>query len=574
MSLSRSDLAILSPSAAMRAVRHGDSPLSGMGSRYPGGSSFGSRYRGPFGGIQDSAGPLQMITQANAGIAQLLQPLGPVIDLIPNPPYYTSFTSDFKVRPIDALLNLIKPIQNLVYESIENANRISGVATRRVGLPGTPQVDVVMGLQLPGGMSPTDAEFTKRLKAVNNLMILGYQDPVSLARGIVQTLVNEGQHGVEIARSIIQTIASKGVPLAGFGAGPTPPTKFLKAMADALRAGMPNVPEIASAIQAKLAAFNQAVAQAAGQIAAATTALAKAVADVTRLTSIAASADALIASTSAAKSTTKSALAVATSNKTSADRAVAQYQSQINDNNTKMAARQPILYPLAPANLVKAKADAAVAQTAFNVANTAAVNAQSAADAAQTAKVKVASDLAAANAAKSVAQQALNAAQSAKASADQALLNAQRATMGRLSGFGAAPVVAAAGATTAEAGGGVASAGVAAETTAPATTVGISALIASLIAYAVENPEQTDKIIDATGKVATSAAATASSTAAKAPAPPTNAGKAATQATQSSQSMGPANTAPLVKPTPWGAIIGGAAVAGALGFLATQKKRR
>ncbi len=188
----------------------------------------------------------QRMQLANAQIAAFLAPGSAVIDRLPNPPYYANFTQDLKTRPIDAMLNLLSPIQNLIQDSINIANARSGVSSRRIGLPGTPQVDVVMGLDVPAVVTnPTDREALKRLMIVNNFMILGTQAPGFMARGIAEALVNEIARGgaraadaLLTAKSLVQAAVSSGIPL-GAWAPMAPTSAMLKALVAELKSRIP-----------------------------------------------------------------------------------------------------------------------------------------------------------------------------------------------------------------------------------------------------------------------------------------------------------------------------------------------
>jgi hypothetical protein len=387
-----------------------------------------------------------IIVNTNAMLARLLAPFASIIMAIPSPGYYPAFTRDFLVRPVDALINLITPFDNLLFEIVARANNISGVRTRRIGLPGR-QIDVPMSMTpnefVPSGLNATIADWIRRVNAANQFLILSWADPVALARSIAAQAVKDGTKGIEMAVAFLNMATSRGVALAGVDEGiTTPDSRVLKALVAELKRAMPSLAPFADAQAAAKAIIDRAVALAAQAQADADDAIRKAQAD----------ADAAIR---AAQARADSANTEATRQR----KAVADLSSRVSAA-TREAARTR-------AAQAQALADAALAE------------ARRIADAAQAEADRVAAE-------------ARAKADAAKAEADrlaQEAANRVRGMFGGFRGFGAlgvAPVVA--GAAAGGAGGGaVAAEGTVtaaetAEAAAPAATPGIAVMILAVLA--------------------------------------------------------------------------------------------
>lgn len=268
-------------------------------------SGLGAAYQGNSGNA---------LAQADREIANLLAPYSDVIDHLPNPPDYPSFTREVKVTPIEAILSMLDPLRHFLIDIVEQATLISGRKIRYVGLPGQPQIAIQMRFEpdtsliagygargripmgalyqaIPGGKTvsapPTETKSTGvavavaprsgaasdlydmqrlgiawprdlsasgptaqliiRMKAALEFMVLGYQDPVALAKGVGQTLVMYTQRGLitlaqqaSFAQALIeQAVSQFNVPLAGL-VNP-PEGKFLRAMVAELQSIMPSL---------------------------------------------------------------------------------------------------------------------------------------------------------------------------------------------------------------------------------------------------------------------------------------------------------------------------------------------
>lgn len=199
----------------------------------------------------------QLVTPVNQKLSAAMAPFGSIIDAaVKSPPYYPQFKDDFKRVPIDALVGLFRPLDNFFYDVVNNSNAASSVKAgqvRRTGLPGRPQVDFVMGLDVPSTLDPYAKDYTKRLKAINNFLILSYQDPAALAKGIVKTIIDdvnagrmEAQAAVDNLVTLLKNATSAGVnlrALSGVNEGiVAPDDRFLKAVAKEVKAQLPNLP--------------------------------------------------------------------------------------------------------------------------------------------------------------------------------------------------------------------------------------------------------------------------------------------------------------------------------------------
>lgn len=146
------------------------------------------------------------VNNANAQLAVALRPLHPLIDrVVQDPPYYKGFKKDLKVKPVDALIGLVSPIDNFFYDWVNNSLSVSSIkagGVRRVGIPALNQlqVDFTMGFGAPANMDAVTAQYFKRLQAVTNITVLAVQDPPALAKGLVKTLVDAAKAGAEEAR--------------------------------------------------------------------------------------------------------------------------------------------------------------------------------------------------------------------------------------------------------------------------------------------------------------------------------------------------------------------------------------
>ena len=213
------------------------------------------------GGSQSSIA--RLVTPVNQTLSSAMAPFGTIIDAaIKSPPYYPQFKDDFKVKPIDALVGLFSPLDNFFYDVVNNANAASSVKAgqvRRTGLPGKPQVDFVMGLDVPSNLDPYAKDYTKRLKAINNFLILSYQDPAALAKGIVKTIIDdvnagrmEAQKAVDNLVVLLKNATASGVnlrALSGVAEGIVmPDDRFFKAVAKEVKAQLPNLPSSVSNI--------------------------------------------------------------------------------------------------------------------------------------------------------------------------------------------------------------------------------------------------------------------------------------------------------------------------------------
>lgn len=167
------------------------------------------------------------VATANKDLARALAPLAPIIDkLIPiSPPYYPTFKRDLFVKPVDAMMGLLKPVDGFFYEWVKNSNAASSVrdgGTRRVGIPALnqiPAIDFTMGLATPAWMDSTEVDYFRRLLALANLLVLCVQDHPAWAKGLVKTMVDAARAGGaevkklvdELATSIIRLAANNGI---------------------------------------------------------------------------------------------------------------------------------------------------------------------------------------------------------------------------------------------------------------------------------------------------------------------------------------------------------------------------
>ena len=229
------------------------------------------------------------VINANNQIAQLLAPFGFIIDHLPNPPYYSNFRQDLKVRPVDAFVGLFTPLDWLIYDIVREANAASSVhagSARRIGLPGH-QIDFVMGQSVPDNIDRSVAVYTARLNALNQILILSYQDPRSLVKGLLRALGNAVRAGkltvqqkVEFLTTLLQNFVQQGFALFHGSSGDAmeDPTlnnarykDFVNAMIDEIKAQEPALQILVDAkrvfdqgVAAAAAAAQQAQANVAG----------------------------------------------------------------------------------------------------------------------------------------------------------------------------------------------------------------------------------------------------------------------------------------------------------------------
>lgn len=271
-----------------RYLSQRDPEIYGLGAAPKGGSgSLGVTPTSPVTTTSTTA-PASIATPVialNNQLAAVLAPFGPIIDHIPSPPNYPSFTRDFKVRPVDALVNLFTPLDWLAYDIVNRANEISSVhagSARRIGLPNH-QIDFVMGLDMPNISDDSVKAYAKRLIALNNFLILAYQDPKSLAKGVVKALQDaivagkvNAQQAAEFATNLIQAAVANGVVLFnGVNEGVVmPDNSFLIQLVNEVKSAFPALNVLAQA----RAAFDAAKAAAAAAAAQATAAAAAAAA--------------------------------------------------------------------------------------------------------------------------------------------------------------------------------------------------------------------------------------------------------------------------------------------------------
>ncbi len=142
----------------------------------------------------------KMVSQTNTILVEAIRPLYPQIDASP---LSSSQKEQLKYYPIDALLASLEPIETLVKLSVNRANKLTGEYVRVIGagkqidpkwLPGTPRVQVAMNYDQPEDevLAPEVKNFVRRLRAVNNFMILYNLAPKFLLIAVAQILVELG----------------------------------------------------------------------------------------------------------------------------------------------------------------------------------------------------------------------------------------------------------------------------------------------------------------------------------------------------------------------------------------------
>lgn len=140
----------------------------------------------------------KLIQETNAKLAVLLKPLHPAIDADPVIP--AAIKRRIKTEPVDALLDLFKPIDKVATEIIAETNRLSGKQKRTIGIPKVNQITVDMKVVYPeiDNVLPREQrELVQRLRIVNNFMILVHYDPVNLGRATTTVLTKYGFEGAK-----------------------------------------------------------------------------------------------------------------------------------------------------------------------------------------------------------------------------------------------------------------------------------------------------------------------------------------------------------------------------------------
>lgn len=142
----------------------------------------------------------ELLNRANSNMAALLRPLAPAIQRLPDQPGMMAiFKRDVMNRPVDALLDLFRPVEALAADIVTEANRWANKQERLIGVPGLNQVVAKMAVDQPedARLDPTMRAFTRRLRIVTNYMVLCAYDPVALAVGTAKALVARGIWSVQ-----------------------------------------------------------------------------------------------------------------------------------------------------------------------------------------------------------------------------------------------------------------------------------------------------------------------------------------------------------------------------------------
>ena len=153
-----------------------------------------------------------VLAKANADLARLLRPAGPLIDKLPYPAT-PRFKSMLKTKPLDALVEWISPWEDIAKDTITLANRLSNVPVRVIGLP-PERVAADMRWEWPDDAAITDYSlrvFIQRLRTVNTWLIYLFYDPGHLSIAFAQTLAKYAQ---QVARDVgqeAQRLAAEGV---------------------------------------------------------------------------------------------------------------------------------------------------------------------------------------------------------------------------------------------------------------------------------------------------------------------------------------------------------------------------
>ncbi len=142
----------------------------------------------------------EALNRANTNMALLLRPLVPAIQRLPDQPGMMAiFKRDVVHRPIDALLDLFRPVEALAVDIITEANKFANKQERLIGVPGLNQRVAKMAVDQPedARLDNTMRAFVRRLRIVTNYMILCAYDPVALAVGTAKALVARGIWSVQ-----------------------------------------------------------------------------------------------------------------------------------------------------------------------------------------------------------------------------------------------------------------------------------------------------------------------------------------------------------------------------------------
>lgn len=206
--------------------------------------------------LNDAANGRNVLSRVDDKFAALLRDTPnahAIIDALPQPmvpAYYPNFKQDLKARPLSALLNLQKPIENLVKDTIRNAISIGGSTADvfNIAPPGAPAFMVRMGIDPPPEVKdPTGRESATRMLMLQNFLILAWLRPDLLAVGFVKTLVDEfgrAKTAAEKAKVLDKAVALLNmVRSSGFSLGGTdkPGQKFVTALANEIKSKFPDL---------------------------------------------------------------------------------------------------------------------------------------------------------------------------------------------------------------------------------------------------------------------------------------------------------------------------------------------
>lgn len=141
---------------------------------------------------------LGSLQRANARLAALLVPLHPAIDAIQGPPP-REWRERFKRYPIDALVELFAPIQGIAERVVRRAIELRRTPSIVIGIPGHNQIVADLRIdpptvQIKDGrvisypvMPESTARWLRRMRIINDFIILAFYDPVVFSLAIAQT---------------------------------------------------------------------------------------------------------------------------------------------------------------------------------------------------------------------------------------------------------------------------------------------------------------------------------------------------------------------------------------------------
>lgn len=135
----------------------------------------------------------EVLERANRDLSVLMRPLHPIIDAQVSIPQV--FKDQVKRAPIEALIGLFQPFEDIAFAAVDLANEMSGVPIRYVEFPpGTGRKTQVMATHQPvdDTLPPARRGFIRRLRLINQYMILSVQDPGTLANALSKVLADRG----------------------------------------------------------------------------------------------------------------------------------------------------------------------------------------------------------------------------------------------------------------------------------------------------------------------------------------------------------------------------------------------